>query len=71
MTEAADLERVRARLLGRSIVTLVKAKNGLDASHVVRADGEVREFCFDADNRSWTRSLAHAFAGAGALYDYI
>ena len=68
-TNRDTLKLIEARLTGRSSVKLTSAKNGLDAYRVVRPDGEVREFCFDAENQGTMRTMASAFAGAGAAHE--
>ena len=77
MTQTDDekLALAEARLLGRSIIKMIVARNGLNAYRVVRPNGEVREFCYDEDreygsNKGTMFSYAAAFAGAGAKHDF-
>lgn len=74
-TDAEKLTLAKARLLGRSIIQKVKARNGLDAFRVTRCDGEVREFCWDLtskhlDQQNFMFTMAGAFAGPGAKIDF-
>jgi len=74
-TDDEKLALAEARLLGRSIIKKIVARNGLDAYWVVRPDGEVREFCYDEDkengsNKDTMFMFASAFAGAGAKHDF-
>lgn len=74
LTNEETLAKAEARLLGRSIIKIIVARNGLHAYWVVRPDGEVREFCYQ-DEGAWSNkgtmfSFASAFAGAGAKHDF-